>query len=42
MLYPNIYYSNVNDIKIGFLIKNKIKALILDVDNTLIDQNKNI
>ena len=42
MLYPNIYYSNVNDIKIGFLIKNKIKALILDVDNTLIDRNKNL
>ena len=42
MIYPNIYYSNVNEIKIGFLIKNKIKALILDVDNTLIDRNKNL
>ena len=42
MIYPNIYYNNVNEIKIGFLIKNKIKALILDVDNTLIDRNKNL
>ena len=41
-IYPNAYFSSVLDIKIGFLIKNKIKALILDVDNTLIDYNKNL
>lgn len=41
-LYPNIYLSNVQEITINFLIKNKIKALILDVDNTLIDYNKNL
>ncbi len=39
-IYPKAYFSSVLDIKIGFLIKNKIKALILDVDNTLIDYNK--
>lgn len=41
-IYPNIYLSNVQEITIGFLIKNKIKALILDVDNTLIDYDKNL
>ena len=41
-IYPNVYLSCVQDIKIEFLIKNKIKALILDVDNTLIDYNKNL
>ena len=42
MLKPNAYFSKVQDITIGFLIKNEIKALILDVDNTLIDYNKNL
>ena len=41
-IYPNAYFSSVLDIKIGFLLKNKIKALILDVDNTLIDYYKNL
>ena len=41
-IYPNAYFSSVLDIKIGFLLKNKIKALILDVDNTLIDYDKNL
>lgn len=40
--YPNIYLNSVLEIKIEFLIKNKIKALILDVDNTLIDYKKNL
>ena len=41
-IYPNVYFSSVKDITIGFLIKNKIKALILDIDNTLIDYDKNL
>jgi hypothetical protein len=41
-LYPNAYFNNVQEITISFLIKNKIKALILDVDNTLIDYYKNL
>lgn len=41
-LYPNAYFNSVREITIDFLIKNKIKALILDVDNTLIDYNKNL
>ncbi len=39
-LYPNAYLKNVKEITIDFLNKNSIKALILDVDNTLIDFNK--
>lgn len=39
---PNVYFTNIQDITIEFLIKNKIKALILDVDNTLIDYDKNL
>ena len=41
-IYPKAYFNNVREIKIDFLQKNKIKALILDVDNTLIDYDKNL
>ena len=41
-LYPNIYVKKVEEITIQTLIKNKIKLLILDVDNTLIDYYKNL
>lgn len=41
-LYPNLYLKKIEDITIEILIKNKIKLLILDVDNTLIDYYKNI
>ena len=37
IFYPNIYLNNVKDITIDLLKKNKIKGLLLDVDNTLID-----
>ena len=42
ILYPNEYFNNVREIDIDFLRKNNIKALILDVDNTLIDYDKNL
>lgn len=41
-LYPNLYLKKVEDITIETLIRNKIKLLILDVDNTLIDYYKNL
>ena len=41
-IYPKAYFNNVKEITIEFLIKNSIKALILDVDNTLIDYYKNL
>lgn len=42
ILYPNAQFEKVEQITIEFLQKNKIKALILDVDNTLIDYNRNM
>lgn len=42
ILYPNAYFKKVEEITIEFLQKNKIKVLILDVDNTLIDYKKNL
>lgn len=39
---PNLYYKKVEEITIETLLKNKIKLLILDVDNTLIDYYKNL
>ena len=41
LIYPNSYFKSVDKITIDFLRKNKIKALILDVDSTLIDYYKN-
>lgn len=42
IFYPNADFKKVSHITIDFLNKNKIKALILDVDNTLIDYYKNL
>ena len=42
ILYPKAYFNKVEDITKEFLKENKINALILDVDNTLIDYNKNL
>lgn len=42
ILYPNALLENVRKIDIEFIKKNKLKALILDVDNTLIDYYKNL
>ena len=42
LLYPKAHFNNVREITIDFLQNNKINALILDVDNTLIDYDKNL
>ena len=42
ILYPKQHFNNVREIKIEFLKENQIKALILDVDNTLIDFDRNL
>ncbi len=39
-LYPDLYVNNIKEITLDILNKNKIKGLILDVDNTLIDYDK--
>ncbi len=41
-LYPKELLNSVEEITIEMIQKNKLKALILDVDNTLIGHNKNI
>ena len=42
ILYPNADFKKVSEITVDFLNKNNIKALILDVDNTLIDYYSNL
>ncbi len=42
VLYPKEEFNKVSDINLQFLKKNEIKALILDLDNTLIDYYKNL
>ena len=36
-IYPKLYCKKITDIEIDYLKENNIKALILDVDNTLLD-----
>lgn len=40
--YPREYLENVTKISLDFLEKNNIKGLILDIDNTLINFDKEI
>ena len=42
ILYPKLYYKNVMEITLDILKKYNIRGLILDVDNTLIDFDKNM
>jgi len=41
-LYPKLYLKNIKEITMELLNKNQIKGLILDIDNTLIDFDKNL
>lgn len=42
IFYPKSYFNNILEIDINFLLKNHIKAIFLDVDNTLIDYEHNL
>lgn len=42
LFYPDYYFKNITKINIELLKKDKIKGLILDVDNTLIDYEHNL
>lgn len=42
VLYPNEYFENIKDISFEFLEKHDIHAIILDMDNTLIDYDLNL
>lgn len=42
ILYPKFYCDKVTDVGLDLLKKNEIKGIILDVDNTLIDIDRNL
>ncbi len=42
ILYPKIYKNKVTDITPELLASNNVQALILDVDNTLMDYDRNL
>ncbi len=42
IFYPDYYCDRVTDITIDLLKENQIKGIILDVDNTLIDFDRNL
>lgn len=42
IFYPKSYFNNILEIKKEFLIKNNIEAILLDIDNTLIDHQNNV
>ena len=42
LLYPKKYINRITEIDLTFLNENNIKGLILDVDNTLIDIERNV
>lgn len=42
ILYPKLYLKSVTEITMGILKKNNINGLILDVDNTIIDIDRNM
>ena len=41
-IYPDLYLDSVKNINPELLRKNNIKGLIIDVDNTLIDYDRNL
>ncbi len=41
-LYPKLYLNSVKEISMQLLKQHNLKGLILDVDNTLIDYDKNM
>ncbi len=42
LLFPKKYVDKITDIKFDFLKENNIHAIILDMDNTIVDYNGNI
>lgn len=42
IFYPRAYVDNIKEISYDFLRENQIHAIILDMDNTLIDFEVNL
>mgnify|MGYP004615037763 FL=1 len=42
IFYPKSYFKNITEINADFFQEKHIKAILLDIDNTLIDKNNNM
>ena len=42
IFYPKIYVNTILDVSDELIMQNNIKAIILDMDNTLIDFDLNL
>ena len=42
IFYPKSYFNNILEVKPEFIKENNIQAILLDIDNTLLDYHNNI
>lgn len=42
IFYPKSYFNNILEVKFEFLLEHHIEAILLDIDNTLIDHKNNV
>lgn len=42
IFYPKSYFNNILEIDINFLLEKNIKAILLDIDNTILDAENNM
>ena len=42
IFYPKSYFNKIVDIDVNFFIEKNIKAVLLDIDNTIIDKRHNM
>ena len=42
IFYPKSYFNNILEIDSNFFLKNNIKAILLDIDNTILDTEDNM
>lgn len=42
IFYPKSYFNKIVDIDVNFFIEKNIKAVLLDIDNTILDKRHNM
>ena len=42
IFYPKSYFNSILEIDSNFFLKNNIKAILLDIDNTILDTEDNM
>ena len=42
IFYPKSYFNSILEIDSKFFLKNNIKAILLDIDNTILDTEDNM